>query len=50
MQSTFPKLSDTPGKVRWTGPDLGEHNEDVYKGVLGMDDKTYKEYQERGII
>jgi formyl-CoA transferase len=50
MQSTFPKLSSTPGKVRWTGPDLGEHNEDVYKGVLGMDDKTYKDYLERGII
>ena len=50
MQSTFPKLSSTPGQVRWTGPDLGEHNEDIYKGLLGMDDKTYKEYQERGII
>lgn len=50
MQSTFPKLSSTPGKVRWSGPELGEHNEDIYKGVLGMDDKTFKEYQERGII
>ena len=50
MQSTFPKLSSTPGKVRWTGPDLGEHNDDVYKDMLGMDDKTIKDYQERGII
>jgi formyl-CoA transferase len=50
MQSTFPKLSSTPGKVRWTGPELGEHNNDIYKGLLGMDDKTFSEYQERGII
>lgn len=50
MQSTFPKLSDTPGKVRWTGPDLGEHNEEIYGALLGMDSKTMKDYQERGII
>lgn len=50
MQNTFPKLSSTPGKVRWTGPELGEHNEAVYKGVLGMDDATMKDYKARGII
>jgi formyl-CoA transferase len=50
MQSTFPKLSSTPGKVRWTGPELGEHNEEVYGSILGMDSKTMKDYQERGII
>jgi formyl-CoA transferase len=50
MQNTFPKLSSTPGKVRWSGPELGEHNNDIYKGLLGMDDKTFSEYQERGII
>jgi formyl-CoA transferase len=50
MQSTFPKLSETPGKVRWTGPDLGEHNDEIYKGLLGMDDATYADYKNRGII
>lgn len=50
MQNTFPKLSSTPGKVRWTGPELGEHNEEIYGGILGMDSKTMKDYQERGII
>ena len=50
MQSMFPKLSATPGKVRWTGPDLGEHNEDIYKGLLGMDDATFKDYRAKGII
>jgi formyl-CoA transferase len=50
MQNTFPKLSSTPGKVRWTGPDLGEHNEEIYGELLGMDSKTMKDYQDRGII
>ncbi|MDX2223249.1 MAG: CoA transferase [Rhodospirillaceae bacterium] len=50
MQSTFPKLSATPGQVRWTGPDLGEHNDDIYKTVLGLDDATLKDYAARGII
>jgi formyl-CoA transferase len=50
MQSMFPKLSATPGKVRWTGPDLGEHNEEIYKGLLGMDDGTFKDCRAKGII
>lgn len=50
MQSMFPKMSATPGKVRWTGPDLGEHNEEIYKGLLGMDDATFKDYRSKAII
>jgi formyl-CoA transferase len=29
MQNAFPKLSETPGEVRWPGPALGEHTEAV---------------------
>jgi formyl-CoA transferase len=29
MQNAFPKLSATPGRVRWPGPTLGEHTEAV---------------------
>src|SRR6185369_1113828 len=31
MQNAFPKLSATPGRVRWPGPALGEHTEAVLK-------------------
>jgi formyl-CoA transferase len=36
MQNVFPRLSDTPGTVRSLGPKLGEHNDDVYRGLLGL--------------
>jgi formyl-CoA transferase len=36
MQNAFPRLSETPGGVRWPGPPLGEHTREVLEG-LGVD-------------
>ncbi|MEC3957761.1 CoA transferase [Nocardia sp. CDC153] len=36
MQNVFPKLSETPGRVRHLGPELGEHNAEVYGRLLGL--------------
>ena len=30
------KLSDSPGAVRRPGPELGENNEEIYAGLLGL--------------
>lgn len=36
MQGVVPRLSRTPGSVRWVGPELGEHNEEILSGLLGL--------------
>lgn len=36
MQGVAPRLSDTPGRIRGAGPALGEHNDAVLRGVLGL--------------
>jgi formyl-CoA transferase len=38
MQNAFPRLSDTPGQVRWVGPELGQHTDEILKSVLGKTD------------
>ena len=51
MQNVFPKLSKTPGEVRWAGPpELGQHNEEVYGRLLGMDTARLDELAEQGVI
>jgi formyl-CoA transferase len=36
MQNVVPKLSDTPGEIRWVGPELGEHTDEVLGELLGI--------------
>ena len=50
MQNVVPRLSETPGEVRWTGPVLGQHNEEVYGELLGMNAEGLAELYERGTI
>ena len=50
MQSVFPKLSLTPGSVRWPGPTLGQHNKEVLQGLLGLSEANLKALQEAGTI
>jgi crotonobetainyl-CoA:carnitine CoA-transferase CaiB-like acyl-CoA transferase len=50
MQNVVPRLSGTPGEVRWTGPDLGQHNEEVYGEILGLSKEEQRTLAERGIV
>jgi formyl-CoA transferase len=36
MQNVAPRLSETPGGVRHPGPELGEHNDEILQGILGL--------------
>ena len=50
MQNVFPKLSETPGEVRWPGPTLGEHTDAVLGAVLGYDAAKLAKLRADGVI
>jgi len=50
MQNVAPKLSATPGSVRTAGPELGQHNDEIYQGLLNYDAKRMEALMSRGII
>ncbi|UCG71476.1 MAG: CoA transferase [Chromatiales bacterium] len=50
IPAIVPKLSDTPGRTDWPGPDVGAHNEEIYSGVLGMSADELADLRERGVI
>lgn len=50
MQNAFPKLTDTPGAVRWPGPALGEHTAEVLSGRLGLSAEDIAGLRERRVI
>ena len=45
-----PKLSETPGRVNWLGPDLGEHNREIYQNLLDFDDQEFERLNAEGIL
>ncbi|MBN2286314.1 MAG: CoA transferase [Tissierellales bacterium] len=50
MPGITPVFSETPGEVKWAGPELGEHNDDIYKGLLELDDEYLKLLKSKNII
>jgi formyl-CoA transferase len=51
MQNVFPKLSETPGKVRRPAPDaIGQHSEEVLREVLEMDAAEIAGLHRDGVI
>ena len=50
MQNVAPKLSQSPGVVAWPGAALGEHNEEIYGGLLGLGKSERDELKAQGVI
>ncbi|HEV8344245.1 MAG TPA: CoA transferase [Candidatus Binatia bacterium] len=46
----FAKLSETACEVRRRAPLIGEHNEEIYCGELGMEKKELEELRRAGVI
>jgi crotonobetainyl-CoA:carnitine CoA-transferase CaiB-like acyl-CoA transferase len=50
IPNVVPRLSATPGGIDWLGPELGEHNDEVYRGLLGLDTEQLATLREEGAI
>ena len=50
MPGVIPKLSETPGEVKWTGPALGHHNQEIYEGLLDKTKSELLDLQNAGTI
>jgi formyl-CoA transferase len=50
IPAVLPKLTATPGGTDWIGPKLGEHNEEIYCGFLGMSQSEYEDLIANEII
>ncbi len=45
-----PKLTGTPGAIRWLGPELGAHNDEVYRGLLQLSPQQIDALKREGVI
>jgi len=46
-----PKLSETPGSVRWSAPwERGSHNREIYVDLLGMTPEELESLEQEGVV
>lgn len=45
-----PHMPESPGAVRWTGPDIGQHNDEVMHELLGMAPQDVARLRNEGVM
>lgn len=50
MPRVLPQLSDTPGRIEFAGLPMGSHNDEVYRGRLGLSEAELQALKAEGII
>jgi formyl-CoA transferase len=50
MPGIVPRFGVTPGEIKWAGPELGAHNQEVYQGLLGLSLDEIAALKSEGVI
>jgi crotonobetainyl-CoA:carnitine CoA-transferase CaiB-like acyl-CoA transferase len=50
MPGIVPKFEKTPGSIRRIAPDLGEHNHEILRGMLGLSEADIRNLEEKNVI
>ena len=50
VPSVYPRLSESPGTINFLGPELGDANDEVYGGWLGLSNDDRNSLAEKGVI
>jgi succinyl-CoA:(S)-malate CoA-transferase subunit B len=50
IPNVVPKLSETPGRVRWLGPPLGAHTDEILRNLIRLDRDEIRKLRDSGII
>jgi crotonobetainyl-CoA:carnitine CoA-transferase CaiB-like acyl-CoA transferase len=50
IPNVVPKLSESPGKVKWLGPPLGAHTDEILRNLIRLDNSEIRELRESGVI
>jgi crotonobetainyl-CoA:carnitine CoA-transferase CaiB-like acyl-CoA transferase len=50
IPAVYPRLSHASGRVYSPAPRVGQHNQEIYQGLLGLSDADMRQLQEAGTI
>jgi len=50
IPALVPKLSDTPGRTDWPGPEVGAFNEEIYGELLGLSADEIARLSAKGVV